>query len=33
MDALERNGVTAEQAAEWKIDLRPPRVVQRSAKR
>lgn len=33
MDALERNGVTAKQAAEWKIDLRPPRVVQRSATR
>ena len=33
MNALERNGVTAEQAAEWRIDLRPPRVVTRSATR
>jgi hypothetical protein len=24
LDALERNGITAEQAADWKIDLRPP---------
>lgn len=27
LDALERNGVTAEQAADWKIDLRPPPLL------
>lgn len=24
LDAIERNGITAEQASDWKIDLRPP---------
>jgi hypothetical protein len=27
LDALERNGITAEQAADWKIDLRPPPLL------
>jgi hypothetical protein len=30
LDALERNGVTAEQSAQWKIDLRPPPVRRQS---